>query len=288
MILVTGDTHSEVKRRFKETAFFGGSNYRVENVLTSRNDYLIICGDFGIIWDYGGESYEETQELNYLEKMPFTILFVDGNHENFDRLNAYPIEMWNSGKIHRIRENIIHLMRGQVFDLPFGEGYKRVFTFGGARSHNISDGILDPEKDREKIKQWDRHNLHVQYNYFGDGGKYKYFRVLNQTWWSDEMPNELEYQEGIENLDKVNWNVDYIITHDCGSTVRDMLGYTKVEDKNELTSYLNMIYNNCQYKFWYFGHLHNDIWVTEKDCLLYHKVIPVDITGADSMIDLFD
>ena len=29
-------------------------------------------------------------------------------------LNNYKVEMWNGGKVHKIRNNIIHLMRGQV------------------------------------------------------------------------------------------------------------------------------------------------------------------------------
>jgi hypothetical protein len=30
---------------------------------------------------------------------------------------TYPIEEWNGGKIQRIRPSVIHLMRGQVFEL---------------------------------------------------------------------------------------------------------------------------------------------------------------------------
>ncbi|MEG1805423.1 MAG: metallophosphatase, partial [Clostridia bacterium] len=69
-------------------------------------------------------------DLARYEKFPFSILFVDGNHENFDLLDAYPIEIWNGGKVHKIKESIIHLMRGQVFEI---EG-KKFFTFGGATS----------------------------------------------------------------------------------------------------------------------------------------------------------
>ena len=33
----------------------------------------------------------------------------------------YPEEIWNGGRVHRIRPNILHLMRGQVFTM--GGGY---------------------------------------------------------------------------------------------------------------------------------------------------------------------
>lgn len=55
--------------------------------------------------------------LNQLECKSYTTLFVDGNHENFDRLSDYPIDTWNGGKVHKIRPSVIHLMRGQILRL---------------------------------------------------------------------------------------------------------------------------------------------------------------------------
>ena len=43
------------------------------------------------------------------------MLFIDGNHENFDKLNSYPVETWCGGKVHKIRNNVIHLMCGEVY-----------------------------------------------------------------------------------------------------------------------------------------------------------------------------
>ncbi len=96
----------------------------------TRDDFMIICGDFGGVWE-GGK--KDARSLDRLENLPFTTLFVSGNHENFDLLRKYPIEEWNGGKVQRIRPHVIHLMRGQVFDL---QGYS-FFTMGGARSHDI-------------------------------------------------------------------------------------------------------------------------------------------------------
>jgi predicted phosphodiesterase len=91
----------------------------------SENDYLIVCGDFGYIFL---NDDREKAFLDYLETKPYTICFVDGNHENFPVIYSYPKELWHGGYIHRIRKNILHLMRGQVFEI---EG-KKIFTFGGA------------------------------------------------------------------------------------------------------------------------------------------------------------
>ena len=66
--------------------------------------------------------------MDWLARKDFTLLFVDGNHENYDLLAEFPVQMWHGGKVQMIRENVIHLMRGQMFNL---QG-RRFFTFGGA------------------------------------------------------------------------------------------------------------------------------------------------------------
>ena len=93
----------------------------------SEDDYRIILGDLQVC-GFDRESEKETRET--LCNLPVTVLFIDGNHENFDKLNAYPVDEWNGGKVHIMENNIIHLMRGQVFDID-GTTF---FTFGGAAS----------------------------------------------------------------------------------------------------------------------------------------------------------
>ena len=105
MIYVTGDCHGDY-RRFS-TAIFP------EQKEMGKDDYVIICGDFGY-WD---ESKEQRYWLKWLEDKPFTTLWVDGNHENFDLLNAYPEQEWHGGRVHVVRPHVLHLMRGQVFDI---------------------------------------------------------------------------------------------------------------------------------------------------------------------------
>ena len=133
MIYITGDCHRDFKR-FSTRIF-------PEQKEMIKEDYVIICGDFGGVWSKGKEDKEEKYLLDWLENKPFTTLFVDGNHENFDRLYAYPAEEWHGGRVHMVRPSVIHMMRGQVFEI---EG-KHIFTFGGASSHDIDGGILEPE-----------------------------------------------------------------------------------------------------------------------------------------------
>jgi len=142
MIFITGDTHGDFTR-------FNTHIFPEQKEMT-KDDYVIVCGDFGI-WD---ASKRERYWLDWLNDKPFTTLFVTGNHSNYDLLNQYPVSEWNGGSVQYIRDTVIHLMRGQVFDI----GGKRCLTMGGASSHDISDGILEPDdpdfrrkKRREKI-----------------------------------------------------------------------------------------------------------------------------------------
>ena len=130
MIYATGDLH-ENPIRFQP-------QYFPEQSEMTKGDYMIVCGDFGCVWN--GDKSDDTQ-LDRLEALPFTVLFVDGNHENFDALNKYPVEEWRGGKAHKIRPQVIHLIRGQVLELQ-GRSF---FTMGGAQSYDIADGILDTD-----------------------------------------------------------------------------------------------------------------------------------------------
>ena len=103
MIYVTGDTHG-ILSRFDDP--------RLKKL--RAGDTLIICGDFGFIWD-GGK--EEMNALKKLSKKKYNICFVDGTHENFDMLSKLKIKKWNGGKVHHIASNIFHLMRGQIFTI---------------------------------------------------------------------------------------------------------------------------------------------------------------------------
>ena len=132
MVYVTGDTHRNFSR-------FSPDRFPEMRAMT-KADTVIICGDCGVLW-YGGRRDEI--QLALLEDLPFTIAFVVGNHESFTVLSKYPVEEWNGGKVQFLRPHVIHLMRGQVFTL---EGHT-FFTMGGASSHDVEDGVLDPTAD---------------------------------------------------------------------------------------------------------------------------------------------
>ena len=247
MIYITGDTHSDFSR-------FTEENFPIQSEMT-KYDYIIICGDFGGVWTFEEESKREKEALDWLNNKNFTTLFVDGNHENYTRLYNYPIEEWKGGKVHEIRDSVLHLMRGEIFDID----NKKIFAFGGARSHDIQDGILNLDEE-ERI-----------YEYRKRGA---YFRIRDFSWWDLELPIEEEIQNGISNLEKVNYKVDYVISHCCPTSIQALINSTY--KRAILTDYLQQISEKCTFKRWYFGHYHDYKQVNSQFTLLYEDIVPLE------------
>lgn len=222
---VTGDIHG-----YTDISKLNSKNFPINKNL-SKEDYVIIAGDFGLVWD---NKNDELYWRKWLARKNFTTLFIDGNHENFNLLSTYPIEIWNGGRVRRISDSIIHLMRGQVFTIG---GYK-YFTFGGAQSHD------------------------------------KEYRKENINWWPAEMPSIEEYEEGLKNLEQTNWEVDFVITHMCPTSTLKILKDRITTDVkvDQLSEYLEQIQGRLRYRKWFFGHFHSDIELPNRHKLLYKTI----------------
>lgn len=249
MIYITGDCHQDFQR-------FQTHNFPEQFEMT-KEDFVIICGDFGGIWN-NSETEHEKRLMDDLESLPFTTLFVDGNHENYDRLYAFPEEIWHGGKVHKIRPSVIHLMRGQVFEI----GGKYIFTFGGARSHDISGGVLDPGAPdyKEQLQRAKR--------------GYEPFRIKHVSWWDQEMPSEEEFEEGLRNLETVGYQVDFIVTH-CAPTDVQALFSGGLYSKDQLTDYLMELEKRTEFVKWFFGHYHDNRNVLDRFVMIYEQIIRI-------------
>lgn len=250
MIYITGDCHAEFRK-------FSTDNFPEQKEMT-RDDFVIVCGDFGIWHDTPEEQYW----LDWLSKKSFTLLFVDGNHENFDRLygGEFPIVEFCGGKAHRIRDNVFHLMRGYIFDLCG----KKFFAFGGASSHDIDDGILD-EDDFDDYKEF-RNTINKWYN------TGKMFRVNHISWWKQELPTEEEMQFGLKTLEENGNKVDFVISHCCPQQVVSLFSHGCYQ-ADDLTRYFNVIADTVEFDRWFFGHYHNNQVVMSKFIMLYEQIV---------------
>ena len=207
MIYITGDTHGE-QARFSPVAMPGEDRW-------GKDDTLIVCGDFGFLY---ANDARENAFLDQLAEKPYTICFCDGNHENFPAIYACPREEWNGGRVHRIRKNIFHLMRGQVFLI---EG-RKIFTMGGAYSRD------------------------------------KCVRKEGLSWWKEELPTNGEYREATQNLRETGNCVDYIITHTAPHEILCRMRKNPDEHDRELTGFFDWIMYEVKFRKWFFGHWHTD------------------------------
>lgn len=222
MIYLTGDTHIP-----HDIQKLSSKNFPEQRKLTN-NDYVIICGDFGGVWN---NSAEELYWRKWLNSKAFTTLFIDGNHENFELLNSFETIDFCGGKAHRISESIYHLMRGQIYNLKG----KKVFTFGGAKSHD------------------------------------KQYRTEGRNWWKEELPSAEEIAAAYSVLESVDYNVDYVITHCAPNSVKNKLSVDFETDI--LTDFFEDILAKLSFDKWYFGHYHIDKALKPEFRCLYYDII---------------
>lgn len=214
MIFITGDTHGKLQDLINRKKPDG-------NEWTS-DDKLIICGDFGFVFNIADENgeYADDAKLDYIaEYLPQQVMFVSGNHENFDRLYVYPDVPLYGGIAKEIRRDKIYLLkRSECYTI---EG-KTFFAFGGAYS-------IDKGMRREGI-----------------------------SWWRQELPSNKEYHHAAETIKKNNRHFNYIITHTCPQRLMMLMGkYVDVHDA-ELTGFLDWLFTEVPFTKWYFGHWHID------------------------------
>ena len=291
-IFVTGDTHGAKKFGFFSVDGFMNrlnmDSFPEQKEMT-KDDYVVICGDFGGVWNYDGETPEERHNLDWLNTRNFTTLFVPGNHENYDRLTGindqdvlnswifkrlsendkkkiqtgYPQKLWHGGMVRELRPSVLMLERGYVFDI---DGCK-CFSFGGARSHDIRSGIIRAEKFASKkstgkeVERWNAEG--------------KEFRVNHISWWEQEMPEQMEMERGWAMLEDEKYKVDFIFSHECPVSDKAMIVGDGSPDA--LSSYLEEVKKKVDYKKWFFGHYHGNMMIPGgKDILLYEQFIQIN------------
>lgn len=200
MVYITGDTHGEWERfREKELRQLG------------TGDTLIICGDFGFLWN---GSRKERSVLKKMEDLPYTVAFLDGCHENFDMLERCPVEDWNGAPVHRVRSNVVHLMRGQIYTIE----KQTFFVFGGGHSQDYE------------------------------------IRRDTPNWWEQEHPSHGEIRQAVARLAACGNRVDYILTHEPPASLKDCLGvdvfqrleiHTFFEDVIRMCTYRKWFFGKC-------------------------------------------
>lgn len=252
MIFVTGDLHGAHEiHKLKRKAFPFGRRL-------AKEDFVVILGDFGLIWepkepavralwDQNPPPDDTTEQerfwLGFLSEQPWTTLFIDGNHENFDRLLEYPVEDFHGGKAARIHDTVWYLRRGEIFELC----NTTCFVMGGAAS-------ID--------KQW---------------------REPGRTWWPQELPTPEDLENAHRNLSLHNDAVDLVFTHTCPRSIKEQLPlYGHLGNVGEKRGFddptedmLEGLFASLRFDHWYFAHFHLDHAVNERFTSVFDHVVRV-------------
>ncbi len=193
----------------------------------TKNDYVIICGDGGVLSD----PKDKDGMLALYSYLPFTVLFVDGDRDNSS--GNFPQEIWHGGKVRRLADSVFLLMRGQVFDLE-GEKY---FVFGGARSFD-AQRLKDDDSRRPQEMRTESDFNEAKKNLAAVSNKIDY--VI-----SYDCPESLLKE----------------MTKHSGESEPEV---RIVSNSNK---YLEELGKILDFKHWYFAHYHCDTTLGKYDCV---------------------
>lgn len=234
-VLLTGDTHGRIDfGKVRDLAARAGGRL-------TRSDYLIILGDFGFVWN-DATAQKDAESLDWLESCPWTTLFLDGNHENFDVLDALPALEWHGGRVQAVRPHILHLMRGEKFQI----GGHSFFVVGGA--HSVDADVRTP---------------HV-------------------SWWEQEVPDQTERERiaaSAREVGQVDYVLTHCPP--TGQYLRYKERFPRFwGPSDEYTDWLEQnVEGAFAYKRWFFGHLHIDHPLDSPYTALYQHIFDLDHTG---------
>ena len=227
MIFLTGDTH--------------GNLGRLNLILSQKEDTIIILGDFGVLWNRT-KLFEqnEKEQLAIAKSKGCNVCFIDGNHENFDRIERLGTIEKFGAEVGVVTDNVFHLRRGNIYTI---EG-KTFFVFGGGL-------FID--------KAW---------------------RTPHISYWEQELPNFKEYKNGLDNLEKAEWKVDYVLTHEGPKTIADQLlrenHMTHKDPSYDLPRYLEEVKEKTTFKHWFFAHYHIKLnTYRDKFTTMYEDIYPL-------------
>lgn len=206
-VMILGDLH-------------GNARAAVHSVYTAKDagiGTILQVGDFGL-WDHELNGVKFLDELNSaLVASNAMLVWVDGNHENFDRLDWYvgnnPRNRF--GQVY-IRSNILYSPRGCLFKL----GARRFMSVGGAVS-------ID--------KSW---------------------RKLGKSWWKQEQLTDGQLEDILAKHAASPGKIDVLLTHDCPTTAPFGTRIKNDPDSLVHRQRMDRLAKAVKPELWFHGHMH--------------------------------
>lgn len=248
MLYLTGDTHGDILERFSY------NNYPFLRELT-KDDVVVVLGDAGLMWPLEND-YATNKAADYimrqLESKPFKIVFLLGNHDNYDYAESLPETIYLSGNVS-IEDGFV---RPVIIDNKTYAGRYIVDSWATmnlsgyhcllcahAKSHDIEN--LYEQDDKEGITAAKR--------------RHEWYRVVHESWWPQEELDIAAIEPFIQKHKGEHF--DAILTHDCpgifcGKTNRPgsfgRLRPTRQE------RYFDTWLDELDFDVWAHGHMHHD------------------------------
>jgi len=233
MIWLTGDTHGDYDiRKLTSSNFPEGTTF-------TKQDYMIILGDFGLVWKTP-QSNAEKYWLKWLDDKEWTTLVVPGNHENWDLIPKLPQVNMFGNRMYKVSETVFMFKRGEVYNI---DGQK-FFVMGGAYS-------VDKHSRTKGHTWWSREEPTI--NEFEHG-----LCMLECVDW------------------KVDYILGHTCPEDVGETYLASMGLSnQYAGICTVQKFFNVVVEKTEFKRFYFGHWHDDWNVEIQDkqyTMMYDKI----------------
>lgn len=247
MLYLTGDTHGDNLGRFSFRRRPGMRSW-------TEDDVAVVLGDTALMWP--GYEKETAYVLDQLVSKPFAIVFILGNHDNYDWAETLPQVDVFGGTMRQIvvdgvtYENRFIVDSWTVADLS---GYHCLLC-AHAKSHDI-DHLYQPD-DKEGIAAAKRRG--------------EWFRVAHKTWWPQEELDIGAIEPFIQEHE--NERFDAILTHDCPGMFCSFAGHESGArmKATEQERYFDDLRRRLDYGIWAHGHMHHE-WFAYKDYESFYK-----------------
>lgn len=191
---------------------------------TSReDDVIIILGDAGINYYLNNSDQDVKEDLSTVD---ITFFCIHGNHEERPyMIETYEETQWHGGTVYIEPEypNLIFAKDGEIYDF---DG-KKAIVIGGAYS-------ID-----------------------------KFVRLrCGEQWFETEQPDEEIMQYVEKQLDRIQWQVNYVFSHTAPSKYEPreefIPGMNQALVDKSTEKWLDEIENKLTYERWFLGHYHCD------------------------------
>lgn len=261
--LITGDCHGKYDRfhnfyapNMKDTVF-------KEWLFPPESVAFICLGDFGINFYLDSSDKKRKRKLN---KLGYTFYIIRGNHdyrpEHLSNIKmVYDFDICGNVFLEDEYQNIRYLIDGETYKLWY-EAAKNDFVelktlvLGGAYS-------VDKESRLEGLSFAERSDPTL---------------CAKHGWFMDEQLSEEEKNKIIDEVDGKTF--DIVLSHTCPLCYEPWYLFVpqvtqeKVDRSTE--QFLSDIKERIKFKYWWFGHFHDDQVIEPGVRLFYKDIVPLE------------